>query len=498
MKSLWRTTRGRLTLISVLVFGAALLIGDVGLYEAFINSQRADFDSQLRAQARTVADGLIWSNGQLTYGGLQLPQETDAGVAVDLAVVGTGGVAAESPNQPLSAATLSDLARPVIRSQQPIWVDLYDSKHVHRRIYAAPLALNTGGPLVLVASTPLSPAESSVSREMALIAVLSLLALFLGAALVYWLVGRVLRPVGKIASLAETLSERELHRRVEVRTPDDELGYLVRTFNRMLDRLEASFEGLRGFTADASHELRSPLALMYSEVDVALTKPRPRAEYERVLRSVEVELKQVSGLVDKLLLLARADAGQLHPASDEIDVADFIHEVTSRWAAIAGRSGVHIQVVAPHSGLLVADEGLTRRIFDNLIENAIRHSPSGAQLRVRGFREDAGWTFEVADHGEGIPVSERTRIFTRFTRLDSARSRGQGGTGLGLALAAAFAGVQGGLVRVVDVEGWGAVFQVWLPAMPNSDGPDPFGQSHTRKARGVVPASALSRPIAGL
>lgn len=388
------------------------------------------------------------------------------------------------------------MARTVIRSQRPIWVDLYDSKRVHRRIYAAPVALNTEGPLVLVASTPLSPAESSVNREMALIVVLSVFTLILGVTLVFWLVGRVLRPVGKIASLAETLSERDLHRRVDVRTPEDELGDLVKTFNRMLDRLEASFEGLRGFTADASHELRAPLALIYSEVDIALTKPRPRSEYERVLRSIETELRHVSDLVDRLLLLARADAGELHPSADEIDVADFVHELTSRWSVIGEQSGVQLQVVAPKSGCLVADEGLTRRILDNLIENAIRHSPSNSQVRVSAFREGAGWTFEVADHGEGIPVSQRTRIFTRFTRLDSARSRGQGGTGLGLALTAAFAEVQRGVVRVVDVDGWGAVFRVWLPAMRDGNGSGAPVKAAVAELRAAVSTQAIGNPAA--
>lgn len=457
-------------MISVLALAIALAVGDAGLYAGFTNSLRADFDSQLSGQAQMVANSLIWTNGQLTYKGQELPEETTAGVPVGLAVLGTGGIVAQTTNQPLSQTTLLDLAQPVMRSERPVWVDLYDSKHVHRRVYAAPLALSEGGPLVLVASTPLSPSESSVNRDMALIVAMSLFALVFGGILVYWLVGRVLRPVARIASLAETLSERELHRRVEMPVPNDEMGGLVRTFNRMLDRLETSFEALRGFTANASHELRGPLSLMYSEVDVALAKPRSRVEYERVLRSVEAELKQMSDLVDRLLLLARTDAGELHPAADEIDVADFVHEVTSRWSITAEKSRVRLEVLAPAAGLLHRDEGLCRRILDNLIENAIRHSPRDGTVRVRASREGAGWAFEVADQGEGVPASQRASIFTRFTRLDSARNRSDGGSGLGLALTAAFAEVQGGSVRMVDAPDWGAVFQVWLPDIADANG----------------------------
>jgi two-component system sensor histidine kinase BaeS len=190
----------------------------------------------------------------------------------------------------------------------------------------------------------------------------------------------------------------------------------------------------------------------------------------------------MTDLVDKLLLLARADAGELHPLADEIDVADFVHEVSSRWSRKASMAGVRLEVVAPHTGLLRADEGLTRRILDNLIENAIRHSPSNGRVRIQASRDGVGWAFDVADQGEGVPARERARIFTRFTRLDLARNRNDGGAGLGLALTAAFAEVQGGHVRLIEDPDWGAVFRAWLPGASAADLASATEDGHTDRS----------------
>jgi len=284
------------------------------------------------------------------------------------------------------------------------------------------------------------------------------------AVLVHWLIGRVLSPVSQIASLAESLSERELHHRVDVRAPDDEVGELVRTFNRMLARLEASFAALRSFTADASHELRSPLALMATELEYVLAKPRAPAKRDQALRVLRDEIQHMTEMVDKLLLLARADAGELHAALHPLDVTDFVHETVARWHAVAGARSIDIEVEAPESGSAAADLGLTRRILDNLLDNALRHSPVGGRVRVAARRDGKGWQFEVADHGPGVPPEEAERAFERFARADSARARdGDRGAGLGLPLSLAFARAQGGDLSLVEIPGWGAVFRLWLP-----------------------------------
>ena len=466
------TTRGRLTLLWVAIFAGALAIANVGVYLAVAFTASATIDRALHGQAAVVGSNLRSTGGHVTYAGGVLPHESSDGVLVDMAVVGPSGVLLQTPDQPVSDAALRSLASQTLRSGRPVVVDFYDSSQAHRRAYVTAAPVRTANQrLAVVTSTPLADLESSITRAMLLATFLSAGALLGSAVLVYWLIGRVLSPVSQIASLAESLSEHDLHRRVDVRAPDDEVGQLVRTFNRMLARLEASFSALRSFTADASHELRSPLALMATELEYALARPRPSAEQKRALQVLRDEVRHMTDLVERLLLLARADAGQLTPALQQLDVTDFVHETAARWLATATARGVDIEVLAPDSGSAMADPDLARRIIDNLLDNAIRHSPAGGRVRVAASRSGDRWLFEVADQGPGIPRERRDRAFERFARADSARARnGDRGAGLGLPLSLAFARVQGGELRLVEMAGWGAVLRLWLPdASPDAE-----------------------------
>lgn len=209
----------------------------------------------------------------------------------------------------------------------------------------------------------------------------------------------------------------------------------MKTFNAMLGRLEVSFEAMSRFIADASHELRGPLTQMRSEIELAKDGSVTTEQLQDTLSVLEAEIGHLSDMVDKLLLLARADAGVLRPARRELDVADFIHEVAARWTAVAELADVRLEVEAPDTGVVIADATLTRRVLDNLVENAIRHSPRLGKVWLRGKKLGNSWVFEVADQGSGIPASQRIKIFDRFARGDNARTRaGLGGTGLGLAV----------------------------------------------------------------
>ena len=467
MRGLFRTTRGRLTLISVAILASAFILADTAIYLAFTYAQNNGLDAQLRAEAVAVAAQLSVVDGKVTYAGGDLPHETPGGSALDMAVLDGNGVVTSTPGQPLGPAALANLANGVRRTGHAgMPSNVVDSHGEARRAYATPVPSSPG--LVLVASTPTGQFSDSVALAMVLVVALSAGALVAVGFLIYALVGRVLRPVSRIASLAESLSERELHRRVDVSAPDDELGQLVATFNRMLARLEASFSTLRRFTADASHELRAPLALMTTEVERTLGKDRTTAEYRRTLSLVQAELRGMAGLVERLLLLARADAGQLNASIEEVDVADLLHETAARWEALAASSELHLDVDAPGFGTATADVGLTKRILDNLIDNAAKHSPRGGRVLLRAFTEPSSWVIEVGDEGPGIPREHRAHIFERFAQLDMARTRdGAGGVGLGLALSQAFARVQGGSLDFTDRKDGGTAFQLRLPMLPS-------------------------------
>jgi signal transduction histidine kinase len=263
--------------------------------------------------------------------------------------------------------------------------------------------------------------------------------------------------------MARSISEHDLHRRVDVKVPPDELGELVDTFNSMLGRLEAGFTSMSTFTANASHELRAPLALMRSEVEGALGRTRSQEEYKRVLESLRQEVEHLSRLSDQLLILARADAGALQPAKEPIDVADFLHETAARWHDVARKRGSRLEVAAPSHGRMEADPALLRRVVDNLIDNAVRYTAAGTPVTLRGYEGGGGWNVEVADEGPGVAPEHRDKLFTRFARADSARSPEDGGAGLGLALSAAIARAHGGTLELHDTDGKGVVFKLHVP-----------------------------------
>jgi heavy metal sensor kinase len=426
-------------------------------------------DAVLVSQAQVLAAGLQDTNGSVTFDGSDLPTETQSGIAVDAAVVSSNTVVAQTPNQPLDAATLLRLSDQATRSGKAVWVDVVDSRHVPRRVYALPLSSSTISIQTLVVSRSVAEMVDAQWRTLFILVAVSGGLLVIGGALSYWLAGRALSPVRTITGMARSIGERDLHRRVDVKVPDDELGELVDTFNSMLARLEAGFLSMSTFTANASHELRAPLALMRSEVDGALSRSRSGEEYKRVLQSLREEVDHLSRLSDQLLILARADAGALLPAKEPIDVADFLHETAARWEDVGKKHGSRIEVIAPTHGRMEADPALLRRVVDNLIDNALRHTASGTPVRLRGYQANGGWSVEVADQGPGVPAGHRDKLFTRFARADSARSREDGGAGLGLALSAAIARAHGGTLELVETENPGAVFRLHLP----NGGPGP-------------------------
>lgn len=461
------TTRGRLVLFAVGFVALALLIADGAVLASVAVTEAQASDSVLVSQAQILASGLQDSNGQLTFDGTDLPGETQSGIAVDAAVVSADTVVAQTASQPLDKATLLGLAAQAQKAGAPVWADIVDSRHVPRRVYATSLTASTNSISTLLVSRSVAEMIDSQRRTLIILVTVSAALVLIGGALAYWLAGRALRPVRTITSMARSISERDLHRRVDIKVPRDELGELVDTFNSMLARLESSFTSMSSFTADASHELRAPLALMRSEVEGALSRSRSQDEYKRVLESLWQEVDHLSRLSDQLLILARADAGALRPAREKIDVADFLHETAARWEDVAKKHRSLVEVVAPGHGEVKGDPALLRRVVDNLMDNALRHTPNGTSVTLRGYPSNGGWNLEVADHGLGVAPSYRDKLFTRFARTDSARSREDGGAGLGLALSAAIARAHGGTLELVEDGGSGAVFRLHVP---NSEG----------------------------
>lgn len=279
----------------------------------------------------------------------------------------------------------------------------------------------------------------------------------------YLLAGRVLAPVATITKLAARIGAGDLSARLQLDLPDDELGRLARTFDAMLARIDDAFERQRRFTGDAAHELRTPLSLMRSQVDLALARPRSATAYRDALQAFDGDLERMTALVGTLLTLARSDVGQLVPERAPFDLADTIHLVREQYAAVAADAGVTLveeTVATP----IVADEDLLVQLLVNLIDNALAHTPAGGTITLGCRPWDGQALLWVTDTGHGIAPEHLNRVFDRFYRIDAGRTRQHGGAGLGLAICKAIAEAHRGGISLASTPEAGTQVEVVLPA----------------------------------
>jgi signal transduction histidine kinase len=281
-------------------------------------------------------------------------------------------------------------------------------------------------------------------------------ALFI-AALVWWLVGRTLRPVESIREEVATIGGTDLHRRVPQPKGGDEIARLARTMNGMLDRLEDATERQQQFVADASHELRSPLTRIRSELEVDLAHPET-ADLAATHESVLDETVGLQRLADDLLALARRDAGATAERREAVDLDDIVLRQARRLRA-DGRVGVGIAGVS--AAQVQGDPDQLTRALRNLADNAARHAASAVDFTLS--ERDGVAILTVVDDGPGIPPEEQQRVFERFTRLDDARTAGDGGTGLGLAITRDIIGRHGGEIRIDPDHRPGTRFLITIP-----------------------------------
>ncbi len=483
MRSFFRRTRVRLTVLVAVAF--LLIAGAVAsaFWLTFSHLQYSAIDFALRSYGNSLLAGWQDNNGTLSIQGADSTGETDQGFAVGVtALDGRGHVVLRLGSAP-PLALLASAARQAASGHRNISTTVaWSGKSERLLAMPAPSGTTTGA---VVLSQPLTGLDQTLVATGVLLTAIVLVLGAVVAVLAYVLTGRALRPVRVIADTAREISERDLHRRVDLDLPRDELGELAATFNAMLSRLEASFASLEQLTADAAHELRAPLALVRTELEVSLRSPRSTSEHEASERVALAEVERLGAIVDRLLIIARADAGDLRPAGQEVDIADMLDETAERWRRIAGEKGVDIQVSGVAEGKSLGDPELLQRLLDNLVDNAVRHTPQGGLVTLEATVDAAGWAISVSDTGPGVRPEIRPALFRRFARWDPARARETGGAGLGLALCRVIAEAHGGEIFLEEgAISKGARFVVRLPlrsaatGVPRSD----IGARHVSKA----------------
>lgn len=281
----------------------------------------------------------------------------------------------------------------------------------------------------------------------------------------YALAGRAMAPVAAITALAASVDGDDLDARLQLNLPDDELGRLAGTFNVMLGRIGESFERQRRFTGDAAHELRTPLSLMRSRIDLALlaaAEDGTDSPCTETLGALQGDLDRLTGLVGSLLTLARADARELALNPSRCDLADLVETTAESFAVQVAEAGIELRVVTSPCSI-VADADLLVQVLVNLIANALAHTPNGGRVEVGcECRGDQGVLW-VADTGEGIALEHQARIFDRFYRVDPGRARAGGGAGLGLSISRAIVQAHGGEIELQSAPGAGTRVEVRLP-----------------------------------
>jgi heavy metal sensor kinase len=470
MRSRLRRTRVRLTLIYTAAFVVVVALGTGAFWAVLYQAEYRTIDASLTAQAQEVLSNLD-VNGRISLsGGEGLPTETPGGIAVTAIIVGADGrILAESP-QVKNADAYRSLARSFAAKPGIRTVNLGGR---HERVRGQSIGFEDGTRGVLMVGRPVDELEGTLFLAGLSLAAVGL-GLVIGAAwLGYWLSGRALHPVRVMSATARDISEHDLKRRIELDLPEgDEIAELAATLNAMLARLESAFGSLQQFTADAAHELRAPLALMRSQVDVILRHDRSPDEYRESHRALRTEIERLSRLADQLLLLARADAGSLEAQRLPVDISDLLEETLDRWRLRALEGRVRLEATTGDGDVLEADPDLLRRLLDNLLDNALRHTPAGGRVGVSARLEDGAVRLQVEDSGPGVTATLAGRIFDRFTRADDARARDSGGSGLGLSLAAAIAEAHGGSISLENLPepGIGARFVVVLPVREAATG----------------------------
>lgn len=288
----------------------------------------------------------------------------------------------------------------------------------------------------------------------------------------YLLARRSLSPVVAMSAQASRIGSENLGARLSVRNSKDELGQLAVSFNGLLDRLSASFDRQKRFVADASHELRTPVAILCGETEVALGKGgRSEAEYRETLRILGDESRRLKHIVEDLFTLARADTGQYPLSYTEFYLDELAAECVKNVRTLAAAKQIKVTFEASAEAPIRGDETLIRRMLLNLLDNAIKYTPPDGSISVRCETQSGSYQLQVKDSGPGISPELQPRIFERFFRGDKARSRREedsGGAGLGLSIGAWIAAAHGGKLELTRSDGTATVFTAILPKSPAS------------------------------
>lgn len=470
-----RSLRARLAIAIALILVVALGTAFVATYRGTGTQVQAQIDQDLRQEASAFEQKIpilrVTRRHVTRVAQRYIADQVTFSVAPRLYVVRVagGGIVSNQPElNPVDSVAIRDVAGPHRESPETRAIRTapfgFSDVRVNGeavRLYVIPV-LREGRRVAAIGVGELTEgvarAQSGVARTFVFAGTATLLAaIVLGFAFAT----RLSRPLRRMATTAAEVRAGDLSKRIGARGPHDEMRVLADAFDRMLDRLEDAFARQRGFVADASHELRTPLTVIRGQLEVLARQRAVTPEDVRhVDEVVRTEVVRMERLVDDLLLLARADEGELLRLT-ALDLRPFVTELFDSLTLTAER---RFELGDVPAGRLRADEDRLAQVVRNLARNAVEHTGPGGLVRLCVTARPRGWVeIAVEDDGPGIPPAQRDRVFDRFHRLDSSRTRGKGGAGLGLAIARAIVEAHGGRIAAGASPEGGARVAFLLP-----------------------------------
>jgi heavy metal sensor kinase len=466
------SVRARLTAWYVGILGITLIVFELAVYAVLSRTLHAGIDDSLTSAIEVTSTSLSndIGEGQSRTEAARATVDELSSRQVAVAVFDVSG-------DLMASRDVDDDIQPRLPAEGDVPDEsprLYDVLADDDRVRVGIQRVHVAGdqrPFVVHVSTPLEPLEDELEDIRAVLLSSIPFVLFAAGGAGWFMARKSLSPVVIMADRARAISATNLDQRLPVSNPRDELGRLARTFNELLTRIGAAFTQQRQFMADASHELRTPLATIRAAADVTLQQPaRSETEYRDALRMILDQTVRLSHIVEDMFTLARADAGHVPLRLTPLYLDELLTEIAAAASVRGARSAVRVVITGETDVECECDEELIRRLFGNLVDNALKYSPSGAVIDVRLERRDDRARILVTDRGGGIPLDAQQHVFERFFRADQARVRSAAadgaGAGLGLAIARWVAEAHGGTLELLRSDASGTTFAVELPCSP--------------------------------
>jgi heavy metal sensor kinase len=454
------------------------------LYFTLSKSLHRDVDNKLRSLAELIASESSSPLSKFGFGNIDQALET----SMNLKPIGkfiqvldqSGKIGQKSDNLknvelPISLNALKNASKGLITYETNRSIG-----DTPLRIITFPVVDNNHVSKIVQIASSLEEVEDALNTLLIILIITVPLALMVAILGGQFLAHKALKPVDNITQTARMITSQNLNKRIDPPKVKDEISRLIETFNEMISRLDQSFQQIKQFSSDASHELKTPLTILKGEVEVMLRKERTPQEYQQTLKSNLEEVNRMSQIVEDLLLLSKADIGEIRLNKEDINLTEILNEVVVQMDMLARSRRVHLFTSNHHQEIhLFGDALRMRELFINLIENGIKYTEEGGSIHITlqkeyspPVRNTSDWgegerekivKIIVSDTGIGVAKEDQERIFSRFFRVDKARSREQGGSGLGLSICKWIVEAHQGEIKVESELGKGSSFIVKLP-----------------------------------